>query len=401
MSTHKPFVDAVLADPGNDVPRLVYADWQESSQREEHLAHAEFIRLQCHLAKMSPYDLRRVVLHKREGELLRQWEDLWCGDLVKLRTHRRRARWWPWGGWDSNNPVSDRPRFEIRWDRGLPVVRPGFGVLGEDFELFVGLEDLRQLDVGPWYYGGAEFRHLAAVAHLHTVRIDRRTVEAEDLSRLSECAPLRRLELKTAKLTIAGFAQLGKLKQLNALNLSQTRSTEVGLAHLKKLAGLNELDLSATGVTDQSLAWLSGLSHLAVLKLQETAIGDAGLRHVAAFANLQQLSISPPKFCFDELITAAGFACIAQMTKLTQLDLSNLISLTDEALKKLSLLGRLRTLSLVATRMTDSGLEHLAEMKNLRTTDVSYTRVSPDGVRWLRNARPDLTVRWSYDYDPS
>jgi uncharacterized protein (TIGR02996 family) len=37
-------LDAIHADPKNDAPRLVYADWLEMEGEPE---HAEFIRLQC------------------------------------------------------------------------------------------------------------------------------------------------------------------------------------------------------------------------------------------------------------------------------------------------------------------------------------------------------------------
>lgn len=48
---HEPFIQAIVADPGNDVPRLIYADWLDD--RHE-CSRAELIRVQCTLARMGP-----------------------------------------------------------------------------------------------------------------------------------------------------------------------------------------------------------------------------------------------------------------------------------------------------------------------------------------------------------
>lgn len=50
MSTHDDaFLADVIAHPRDDAPRLVYADWLEDNGRAE---RAEFIRVQCELARM-------------------------------------------------------------------------------------------------------------------------------------------------------------------------------------------------------------------------------------------------------------------------------------------------------------------------------------------------------------
>ena len=50
-------IDAIHADPRNDVPRLAYADWLAENDEHE---HAEFIRLQC----QKPY----VVISNRDPD---------------------------------------------------------------------------------------------------------------------------------------------------------------------------------------------------------------------------------------------------------------------------------------------------------------------------------------------
>ena len=57
----------ILANPDEDVYRLVYADWLEEHGQAE---RGEFIRVQCALARMEGDDPRRFGLARREHELL-------------------------------------------------------------------------------------------------------------------------------------------------------------------------------------------------------------------------------------------------------------------------------------------------------------------------------------------
>lgn len=49
MPSDADFIRAVLARPDDDAPRLIYADWLDEQGQSE---HAEFIRVQCAIAKM-------------------------------------------------------------------------------------------------------------------------------------------------------------------------------------------------------------------------------------------------------------------------------------------------------------------------------------------------------------
>src|SRR2546423_14803585 len=65
---------AIDAEPHDDLPRLAYADWLEENGDVD---RAEFIRIQCRLAELSPLDAGRVPLEVRETELLGQHEPDW------------------------------------------------------------------------------------------------------------------------------------------------------------------------------------------------------------------------------------------------------------------------------------------------------------------------------------
>lgn len=69
-----PRYQAILAHPENDDLRLVYADALEDRGD----VRGEFIRMQCSLAKMSPFDDRWSECVARERRLLYQHGETWC-----------------------------------------------------------------------------------------------------------------------------------------------------------------------------------------------------------------------------------------------------------------------------------------------------------------------------------
>jgi uncharacterized protein (TIGR02996 family) len=89
---------AIRKSPDADAPRLVYADWLQEHGDE---ARAEFIRVQCELARL-PDDrrfgrTRRPVLLAREAELLAAHRTIWPGDLrrvLRLDSSPELVEWW-------------------------------------------------------------------------------------------------------------------------------------------------------------------------------------------------------------------------------------------------------------------------------------------------------------------
>jgi uncharacterized protein (TIGR02996 family) len=73
MTNEEAFRSAILEAPEDDTPRLVYADWLDDHGNAE---RADFIRIQCKLAKMARDHPKRSSLEGREQELLQRhgWE---------------------------------------------------------------------------------------------------------------------------------------------------------------------------------------------------------------------------------------------------------------------------------------------------------------------------------------
>src|SRR6266545_1555955 len=69
---------AIEANPEEDTPRLAYADWlDENAASESDRARAEFIRVQCELARGVADNQRRTILNKRERETVAPYSGVW------------------------------------------------------------------------------------------------------------------------------------------------------------------------------------------------------------------------------------------------------------------------------------------------------------------------------------
>lgn len=92
MNEASSFLSSIIANPTDDTPRLVYADWLDETEVPENQDRAEFIRLQCQLAHLSGADPERPALIKREKAILKKYAKLWAKpfrELVSWWTFRR------------------------------------------------------------------------------------------------------------------------------------------------------------------------------------------------------------------------------------------------------------------------------------------------------------------------
>jgi uncharacterized protein (TIGR02996 family) len=81
MTHDDAFLQAILSDPDDDAPRLIYADWLDEHGQSE---RAEFIRVQCELARLLEGDARRKELRTRARCLLAEHGETWCEPLRGL-----------------------------------------------------------------------------------------------------------------------------------------------------------------------------------------------------------------------------------------------------------------------------------------------------------------------------
>ena len=75
--TEKDFLQAIINDPDDDVPRLIFADWLEEHENQE---RAEFIRLQVERVRDPSGDASRPTLIEGERQLLGRHQQRWLAE---------------------------------------------------------------------------------------------------------------------------------------------------------------------------------------------------------------------------------------------------------------------------------------------------------------------------------
>jgi uncharacterized protein (TIGR02996 family) len=94
MLNRRPFLEAIRDNLDDDGVRRIYADWLEENGDP---ARAEFIRIQCELARLGPEDGRAATLREREKVLLDAHGPTWAVPLSRNGIDWREPRLWSRG----------------------------------------------------------------------------------------------------------------------------------------------------------------------------------------------------------------------------------------------------------------------------------------------------------------
>jgi uncharacterized protein (TIGR02996 family) len=338
MSDRDALFQAILDAPDDDAPRLVFADWLD-----EHgdAARAEFIRVQCRMARLPFYEAEYTNLKRRADRLLTEHEADWRIEWLPREQVFRRGfveEMTLSAGLFAGRAGRIFARTPLRWMHFTEAPR-------DTWLLWVMLHRLQGIDFGGPPFGRPEdwhthdlprLRWLKAVGlqpvatFLHVVATPR--LEALDLSR-SPSTP-RQFE---------DFVYSVHLRNLRALSIDATQE-EVFYPHRMRAAGAR-------------LIGEAGLTELRQLHLRGQLIGEAGLFHLARSDSLGRL---------EELY-------------LDRNDIGLIGTTWVEDLCASTTLTRLRVLSLAENPIGSSGIAELAGWPGLRR------------LRWLNLSNCGLT----------
>src|SRR5262245_12784273 len=81
MTESAALLAAIIANPGEDTPRLAYADWLDENGEP---ARARCIRLQYESEKLPPIGAKASKAKKEEEALLKKHGKKWVGEIAKL-----------------------------------------------------------------------------------------------------------------------------------------------------------------------------------------------------------------------------------------------------------------------------------------------------------------------------
>lgn len=219
MNRADDLLEAVIAQPDDDGPRLVMADWYEEHDEPE---RAEFIRVQIELANRDEYDPQFAALTNRENELIREFGPQWKIPDLKCRQEFRRGF------------------VEYIWLRGDRL-----------------LVDSERIDAA------------RTVCRLRVSGVDQRM---SDLTKLPWIHRIRELDLSNNSLV--RFLLPDFLEDINTANLQTlvmrnvrmwTEELET-LLHHPGFPALTRLDVSGNPLGDEGLALMSQSPSLATLR---------------------------------------------------------------------------------------------------------------------------------------
>jgi uncharacterized protein (TIGR02996 family) len=331
MSTEQALLAAIWENPHDDLPRLVYADWLEETGDAVQSARAEFIRVQCELAKLDEWDDRRPPLEKREQQLWKKYAKEWKAELPADLRKR--------GGFRRGFP--DPPVRELRIDKFLALTPDDLAAAPLwNFHLLPNIRKLGELVSSP------------NLLRVGTLDLRSWLEQPEDA---------------------AQFVSSAHLRNLAALNVGWSRLGDQGLAEFATatatLPSLRALDLECSDLTDTGVQALAGsplVGQLQVLKLGSNHIGVAGIEapfrspHPAALRDLDLQGVGVPGAGLHDAMAAA----IARSAPVF-------------ALQKLNLCGN---------RITAAGAEALAGWPGLasfRVLDLDGNSIGSDGLTAL------------------
>jgi uncharacterized protein (TIGR02996 family) len=242
MSERDALFAAILADPADDVSRLVFADWLEETARPIAVARARFIRLQIELARGVPDDQfphRAAEITTALAALAARWARAWLAELPPRAAkaawaQRLGARAFRRGFVDGVTLPADvfRQAAPVLFDT-LPLT---------ELHLHGAARDVTALLAGP---------HLR---RLRAVRLSGNWPGDRLVRRLAKCPDLgavRELDLSRCRLTDTGALDLVRapaLEKLTSLRLAWNRLGVFGLDELATAPGIAALArLDVTG----------------------------------------------------------------------------------------------------------------------------------------------------------
>ncbi len=422
MPTAEAFLEAIIAAPDDDAPRLMYADWLEE---QGDAARAEFIRVQIALARMGEEDERREGLRRREQELLKAHRDVWLGDLGSLFPER-----------DPSRPLHQfvvlvRSHFwgGIRFERGMleGIALPGAALqrhastllsawpIREVWLSAVAPDDVQALATSPWLtrlnalgvgceLNDIDMAQLIAspyLANLQTLRLCRTRSGPQGMAALlhSHLSRLETLVLDGEQLGLAGAEVLASWRHMagvSRLSMPDNGIGSVGVEALcasENLGPLVSFDVSNNRVSvagARAIARTEQLVGLQVLELASNPLGN-GVEQLAMsphLRSLRELNLRKTEFGQAGACALARSAIVESLTKLVVSD-NYLGPRGAAALAESPLLTSLKWLDLSGNAIGDEGVQALAKSPHLRHVtllDLSRNALTVFGIHALTHA---------------
>ncbi len=181
------------------------------------------------------------------------------------------------------------------------------------------------------------------------------------------------------------LAYLVHLKGLREVVLDKSDITDGGVAHLGELPNLQRVALFATNIDGSCLNQLSTIKPIASLRLSQTSLKAENIKYLALMPELKSVALGRLR------LKDASMSQLSKCTKVSFLDLAENPDLSDNCLKYLTPLKKLRYLNVAGTAITLHGILQLKGMpiEVMLRSDKPFTRAD---LSALHQAFPGMVL---------
>lgn len=138
-----------------------------------------------------------------------------------------------------------------------------------DVSKFIGITNLREINISRTAVTDQSFEHLAAMENLAILRLENNSgIDGRGLQAYTRTKPV-----------------------LRELHSTGTQLGRAGLKHVKSIASLEVLDLSGTGLTDAQFSEMKGAVNIVHLRVGRNGLTALGMRTAQTLRNLQILDL--------------------------------------------------------------------------------------------------------------
>jgi uncharacterized protein (TIGR02996 family) len=419
----------ISAQPAEDGPRLVYADWLEEHGE---CARSEFIRIQLERAALDPHDPRQAALAVREMELIEQHTKEWVRpglfgyyhappvepyfeplDPSATRELAPQPNWcfrrgFPWAEFSAGQFLS----WSEKWHKEAPVIQLH---IGQDSWQELVYRSRHPVFVQP---RRTMFRDLLTSPRLPTDGLGLTLCEESDWEQLAQYGRKLRLAVLHARgdtafvwhvRELASMPGLTGLSELVLQEVHLTDPTARELANCPFMPRLESLNLRGNHLGPRAVpALTSALSRgrIRALDLSDNPIGDAGVQALAQWTGLETVESLRLEGCELGPRGAAALAGSPHLKRLSCLSLqrnqirgSGVAALLNP--RSTRWLSRLVRLDLCGNRIGGVGAHYLTmaapHLRRLRHVFLSLDRDDLDNhhVRWLSESFDErLRLDW-------
>ena len=334
MSEEADFLAQILAEPDEEAPRMIYADWLE----ELGDPRGEFIRLQCQRAHLPVNHPEQLGMIHRQQELIKEHGEERLGgslpkevqamhkSIRKIRTHR---------GFVEKISLTARQyaRFAERILKLIPLRAVKVDTIGGLTET-PQLKRLREVEAHQ-AHDLLKFVRSSFITNLKTLIVKSSLVDVAQLEALVSSPHLRGLEevvfgsISAGDLIADFLAGATELLSLRTIRMNYCQLTYHALQSLlaSRTLDLERLDISGNWLGRQAIESITNaehFSHIRVLDLGDNDLKNEGVRSLVDAvtdkslvgikgSSLQQLHLQCNSLTDESCVALASWPCLQQL----------------------------------------------------------------------------------------